>query len=165
MSTTKSKSLISFLLSFLLIPLSTHAMDANCPAGEGRVSILSNDFPALHAIADFAEQCVSDKSQFSKNQTTKHRDIQVASLTASPAEYTVAVVANSSIVPLLNNNLIRPLDDLVAKYGKSLKKNQLIRIDGKIMAVALWQMPSTWWFEKISLRKWAKRPPLLTKKC
>jgi multiple sugar transport system substrate-binding protein len=29
------------------------------------------------------------------------------------------VVANNSIVPLLNDDLIRPLDDLVAKYGQA----------------------------------------------
>jgi ABC-type glycerol-3-phosphate transport system substrate-binding protein len=54
----------------------------------------------------------------------------------NPAEYTVAVVANNSIVPLLNDDLIRPLDDLVAKYGASLQPNQLIKIDGKVMAIA-----------------------------
>ena len=70
------------------------------------------------------------------NATTEHRDLQVAALTANPAEYTSAVVANSSIVPLLNDGLIRPLDDLVAKYGQSLQPHQLITIDGKVMAVA-----------------------------
>jgi ABC-type glycerol-3-phosphate transport system substrate-binding protein len=57
-------------------------------------------------------------------------------MTANPSEYTTKIVANSSIVPLLNDGLIRPLDDLVAKHGQSLQSNQLIRIDGKIMAVA-----------------------------
>ena len=36
----------------------------------------------------------------------------------------------------MNNDVIRPLDDLVAKHGKGLKKNQLITINGKVMAVA-----------------------------
>ena len=36
----------------------------------------------------------------------------------------------------MNEDVIRPLDDLVAKYGKHLKKNQLVTIDGKVMAVA-----------------------------
>ena len=36
----------------------------------------------------------------------------------------------------MNDDLIRPLDDLVAKHGASLNKNQLITIDGKVMAVA-----------------------------
>jgi multiple sugar transport system substrate-binding protein len=39
-------------------------------------------------------------------------------------------------VPLMNDDLIRPLDDLVAKYGQNLQPNQLIKIDGKTMAIA-----------------------------
>ncbi|MES2551808.1 MAG: sugar ABC transporter substrate-binding protein, partial [Pseudomonadota bacterium] len=70
------------------------------------------------------------------NATAEHKNIQGPALTVNPAEYTVAVVANNSIVPLLNDDLIRPLDDLVAKYGQSLQPNQLIKIDGKVMAIA-----------------------------
>jgi multiple sugar transport system substrate-binding protein len=70
------------------------------------------------------------------NATSEHKNIQVPALQANPAEYTVAVVANNSIVPLLGEDLIRPLDDLVAQYGQQLTEQQLIRIDGKIMAIA-----------------------------
>ena len=41
------------------------------------------------------------------------------------------------MVPLLNAGSIRPLDDLVAKYGSHLNPSQLIKIDGKIMAIAM----------------------------
>ncbi len=118
------------------LSLSAGVAFADCPVTSGNVAILANDFPALHAVVDFAEACVGDGAEFSKNHTTKHNEIQVAALTANPAEYTTKIVANSSIVPLLNDGLIRPLDDLVAKHGQSLQPNQLIRIDGKIMAVA-----------------------------
>ncbi len=104
--------------------------------GEGSVRILSNDFTALHLIAERAESCASDKVEVTKNQTTEHRNIQVASLTTDPATYTVAVIANSSLVPLLGEGLVRPLDDLVEKYGQQLLPRQLIKIDGKIMAIA-----------------------------
>ena len=43
---------------------------------------------------------------------------------------------NGTIVPLLNEDTIRPLDDLVAEYGQDLNPNQLIKVDGKIMAIA-----------------------------
>ena len=46
-------------------------------------------------------------------------------------------VANATLVPLLNEGTVRPLDDLVAKYGQNLTPNQLIKIDGKVMAVAM----------------------------
>ena len=116
--------------------VSASAAMAACPVNSGSVRILANDFPALHAVVDFAEACIGDGAEFSKNHSTKHNEIQVAALTANPAEYTAKIVANSSIVPLLNDGLIRPLDDLVAKHGQNLQPNQLIRIDGKIMAVA-----------------------------
>jgi hypothetical protein len=47
------------------------------------------------------------------NATTEHTSLQVPALTVEPAQYTVAVVANDSIPPLLQAGLIRPLNDLV----------------------------------------------------
>jgi ABC-type glycerol-3-phosphate transport system substrate-binding protein len=104
--------------------------------GAGAVRILSNDFAALHLLNEAAQECASDTVTVEANATTEHKNIQVPALTGSPAEYTVAMVANNSIVPLLGDDLIRPLDDLVAQYGQQLQENQLIRIDGQIMAIA-----------------------------
>ena len=112
------------------------AAHAGCGIAGGNISVLANDFPALHAVVNKAEECADENVSFSKNHTAEHRDIQVAALTAAPAEYTTVIVANSSIVPLMNDGLIRPLDDLVAKHGQNLKKHQLITVDGKVMAVA-----------------------------
>jgi multiple sugar transport system substrate-binding protein len=109
---------------------------ADCGIASGSVRILSNDFAALRIVNDAAMTCATDKVTVTANATTEHKNLQVAALTANPAEYTVAVVANNSIVPLMNEDLIRPLDDLVAKYGQELQPNQLIKIDGKIMAIA-----------------------------
>ena len=99
-----------------------------------RVSIVGNEFPAIHAVADGAKVCKG--SEVKANLTADHQKINVAGMSGNPAEYTSAIIANSSIVALMNNDVIRPLDDLVAKHGKSLKKNQLITINGKVMAVA-----------------------------
>jgi multiple sugar transport system substrate-binding protein len=104
--------------------------------GAGNVAILSNDFEALRIVNGVAMSCATAEVTVSANATTEHKNIQGPALTANPAEYTVAMVANNSIVPLLNDDLIRPLDDLVAKYGASLQPNQLITIDGKVMAIA-----------------------------
>jgi ABC-type glycerol-3-phosphate transport system substrate-binding protein len=116
--------------------LGASAAFAECGIEEGRVAILSNDFPALHAMAEGAMECASDTVEVTANQTTEHRDIQVAALTADPAQYTSAVVANSSIVPLLNEGLIRPLDDLIAEYAPDLPDGNKITIDGQVMAIA-----------------------------
>ncbi|MEK9709011.1 MAG: extracellular solute-binding protein [Alphaproteobacteria bacterium] len=109
---------------------------AGCGLTSGNVNILGNDFAAIQAVTAGAAECAGDGVTVEANLTTEHRDLQVAALTANPAQYTAAIVANSSIVPLLNDGLIRPLDDLVAKHGQSLQSHQLITIDGKVMAVA-----------------------------
>lgn len=100
----------------------------------GRVSIVGNEFPAIHAVADGAKTCTGGEVE--ANLTADHQKINVAGMTADPAEYTTAIIANSSIVALMNEDVIRPLDDLVAKHGQNLRKNQLITINGKIMAIA-----------------------------
>ena len=115
---------------------SSAAAHADCGIPSGSVRILSNDFEVLHIIASAAEECASPTVTVTKNQTTEHKNIQVAALTTDPATYTVAMVANNSIVPLLNDGLIRPLDDLIAKYGQDLQETQLVKIGGKTMAIA-----------------------------
>lgn len=109
---------------------------ADCGIEKGSVRILSNDFPALGVVNAAAETCASPTVTVTVNQTAEHQSLQVPALTANPATYSVAVVANDSIVPLLNGGLIRPLDDLVAQYGQDLQPSELVKIDGKVMAIA-----------------------------
>jgi len=109
---------------------------ADCGITAGSVRILSNDFEALRLVNSTAEGCAAGAVTVTANATAEHKNLQVPALSINPAEYTVAVVANNSIVPLLNEDLIRPLDDLVAMYGQDLLPNQLIKIDGKVMAIA-----------------------------
>lgn len=117
--------------------LSAGAAIADCAIdGTGSVRILSNDFEALRLVNTTAGECASATVKVTANANAEHKNLQVPALSINPAEYTVAVVANNSIVPLLNGDLIRPLDDLVAKYGQALQPNQLIKIDGKTMAIA-----------------------------
>jgi multiple sugar transport system substrate-binding protein len=132
---------------------------ADCGIEKGSVRILSNDFEALRVVVGAAEECASASVKITKNQTEEHKNLQVAALTANPAEYTVAVVANNSIVPLLNDGLIRPLDDLVAKYGQDLQANQLIKIDGKVMAVAFMANGQHLFYRKDLLAKAGIEPP------
>ena len=132
---------------------------AGCGIDKGSVRILSNDFKAMHAILEGAEACASDGLTVTKNQTTEHKDIQVAALKADPAVYSSAVVANSSIVPLYNEDLIQPLDDMVSQYGQQLKKNQLITIGGKVMAVAFMANAQHLYYRKDILEKAGLEPP------
>ncbi len=130
------KHILGLGVSLAVLGLSATAVFAACEAPAGSVRILSNDFEALRIINTAAGDCAADGVTVTANATAEHKNLQVPALTINPAEYTVAVVANNSIVPLLNDDLIRPLDDLVAKYGQDLQPNQLIKIDGKVMAIA-----------------------------
>lgn len=104
-----------------------------CGSLDARVAILSNDFPALHLIIDRAQDCMP---QATVNATSEHKNIQVPALTADPAEYTVTAVANGSLVPLLSDGLIRPLDDLIEKYAEFVQPDQLISVNGQAYALA-----------------------------
>ena len=141
-----------------LVASSTFAF-ADCGIAAGSVRILSNDFEALHVVASGAEECASPTVTVTKNQTTEHKNIQVAALTTDPATYTVAMVANNSVVPLLNDGLIRPLDDLIAKYGQDLEPNQLIKIDGKVMAIAFMANAQHLHYRKDLLEQAGLEPP------
>ena len=125
------KFLLVKVFSILFFLVSSSAFACSISA---RVSIVGNEFPAIQTVGAGAKECKGAK--VTANLTADHQKINVAGMSSQPAEYTSAIVANTSIVALLNNDLIRPLDDLVKKHGKGLKKNQLITIDGKIMAVA-----------------------------
>jgi ABC-type glycerol-3-phosphate transport system substrate-binding protein len=99
-----------------------------------RVSVVGNEFPAIQTVGAGAAACTG--AEVSTNLTADHQKINVPGMQGNPAEYTSAIVANSSIVALMNEDVIRPLDDLVAKHGGDLKSSQLIKVNGKIMAVA-----------------------------
>jgi ABC-type glycerol-3-phosphate transport system substrate-binding protein len=99
-----------------------------------RVSIVGNEFPAIQTLGAEAAACTG--APVSTNLTADHQQINVAGMSGNPAEYTSAVIANSSIVALINEDVIRPLDDLVAQYGQGLQPTQLITVNGQTMAVA-----------------------------
>ena len=127
-----SKITLTSVLMFLLV----NASYAVCGISSGSINILANDFPALRTYTDTAKACTGAGADFRVNHTSEHNNLAMAALSANPAEYSARIGANSSIVPLMNEGLIRPMNDLVAKYGQGLQKSQLITINGKVMAVA-----------------------------
>ena len=94
---------------------------------------LTAGFAAWKAVTGAMAEC----GNFTPELDQEFRTKQPAAFAANPALYQIGGVANSNLVPLLNEGTIRPLDDLVAKYGGHLTPNQLIRVDGRIMAVAM----------------------------
>ena len=104
-----------------------------CTIG-ARVSIVGNEFPAIQTVGAGAQECTG--AEVSTNLTADHQEINVPGMQGNPAEYTSAIIANSSIVALMNADVIRPLGDLVEAHGEGLNRNQLITIGGDVMAVA-----------------------------
>jgi len=109
---------------------------AGCGISEGRVSIVGNEFPAIQTIGAGAMECAGGGVTVETNLTADHQKINLPGMKGNPAEFTAAIVANSSIVALMNNDVIRPLNDLVEKHGQGLQKSQLVTIDGNIMGIA-----------------------------
>ncbi len=117
--------------------MGTASYAADCgPSGQS-IRILASDFPAIHAVAGTAEEnCAGAAAEFTRNHTTEARQIMNAALTPDPAEYTSVIVANSTLTQLMNDGLVRPLNDLVDKYGSNIPDNLKIAIDGNVMAIA-----------------------------
>ncbi|MEL6465153.1 MAG: extracellular solute-binding protein [Pseudomonadota bacterium] len=97
------------------------------------IKSLSAGFEAWKAVTDAMAECGNFQAELDQEFRTK----QPAAFEANPSLYQIGGVSNGTITPLLNSGTIRPLDDLVAKYGENLSPNQLIRVDGKIMAIAM----------------------------
>ncbi len=97
------------------------------------VKSLTAGFEAWKAVTDAMAECGNVQAELDQEFRTK----QPAAFAANPALYQIGGVSNGTMVPLLNEGTIRPLDDLVAQYGQNLSPNQLIKIDGQIMAIAM----------------------------
>ncbi|PWW01934.1 carbohydrate ABC transporter substrate-binding protein (CUT1 family) [Hoeflea marina] len=122
-----------FTLGLTLLMLSATTAAADCAfKNEIPIKAITSAFPAYKAIADNMQECGNVQVELDQEVRTK----SAPALAANPALYHISSVHNGTIVPLLNQDTIRPLDDLVAKYGQGLNPNQLIKIDGKIMAIA-----------------------------
>ena len=97
------------------------------------VNSLTAGFEAWKAVTSAMAECGNFEAELDQEFRLK----QPAAFAADPSLYSIGGVANSTFVALYNAGTIRPLDDLVAKYGQHLTPNQLIKIDGKVWAIAM----------------------------
>ncbi len=132
---------------------------ASCGIDAGRVSIVGNEFPAIQTVAAAAAACGSDAVEVKSNLTADHQKINLAGMQGNPAEYTTAIIANSSIIALMNDDVIRPLDDLIAAHGADIPAKQLITINGKVMAVAFMANAQTLAYRADVLKEIGVEPP------
>jgi len=112
------------------------AADCGIEAESADVNVIGNEFPAIQALFAKASECATDSIQVSGNLTKEHKEIHIAALSADPSEYSAALVANGTLVTLMNEALVRPLNDLVEQFGQDIPDRQKIVIDGDIMAIA-----------------------------
>ena len=131
------RALLASVVATLGFSAPAFADGHSCGVDGGRLSIIGNEFPAIQTVARNAVECAeSGGVDAASNLTADHQTLNLAGMSGNPAEYTTAIVANSSIVALINEDVIRPLDDLIAAYGQDIPAHQLITVDGQVMAVA-----------------------------
>ena len=127
------KPLAKALLAAALLFVPSAASSACEFDNEVPVKSISAGFEAWKAVTAAMAEC----GNFEAELDQEFRKKQPAAFAATPSLYQIGGVANSTIVPLLNEGTIRPLDDLVAKYGQNLTSNQLIKVDGQVMSIAM----------------------------
>ena len=125
------KKFCAAIVTALLLPGSLWAACAY--DNQVEIKSLSAGFEAWKAVTEAMAEC----GNFQAELDQEFRDKQVEAMAANPSLYHIGGVSNSTLVPLVNNNLVRPLDDLVAKYGGHLSEGQLIKQNGQIVAIAM----------------------------
>lgn len=135
------------------------AANADCGIAAGKVSIIGNDFPAVHTVADAAAACGTGTVGVKTNLTKDHEKLNAPGMTANPAEYSAAIISSSSLVTLMSAGLVRPLDDLIAAHGADIPRNQMVTIDGKVMAVAFMANAQHMFYRKDLLDAAGVAPP------
>lgn len=123
------RTALAAALALLALPAA-----AACPfQNTETVKILAPSFPAWLAVTQRMQECANVQVELD----LQYKEKQPAAMATRPALYQVAGLAINSLVPLLNDGTARPLDDLVARHGQQLQPNQLVRINGRVMAVAM----------------------------
>ncbi|MBV8915171.1 MAG: extracellular solute-binding protein, partial [Acetobacteraceae bacterium] len=127
-------SLRSLLLASVLAFGAAGAANAQCPfKNDVPLKMLSAGFQAWKSVTSQMAQCGDFTAELDQEFTNK----QPAAFAANPALYQLGGVSNDSVVAVLDAGTIRPLDDLVAKYGQNLSPNQIIKLNGKIYVIAM----------------------------
>ena len=111
--------------------LSVSAAAADC-TNSVSVKTISNAFPAYEIMTGVMQGCGNVESELDKD----HRLKIVDAFSANPSLYTMTSLTNSTSVPMIDADLLRPLDDLIAAHGQGLNPGQFIKINGQTMAIA-----------------------------
>ena len=91
------------------------------------------DYPFWKMVADEMQQCGNVSASFDFDAET----VVVDSAAPDKELGSLVGVSNASLYRLNKQRLLRPLDDLVERFGSKLAERQLIRVDGKVVAIAV----------------------------
>ncbi|MFK7793228.1 MAG: ABC transporter substrate-binding protein [Devosiaceae bacterium] len=127
------KLLLASAVSLTAMLASGTAAHACAFENDVELTSLTASFEAWKAVTDAMAEC----GNFSAELDNEFRTKQPAAFAANPSLYQIGGVSNGTVTPLLNEGTIRPLDDLIAAHGQDLSPNQMITIDGQVMAVAM----------------------------
>ena len=94
---------------------------------------LTAGFPAWKIVSAAWAECGNIESELDQ----EFREKQPDAFAANPSLYHIGGVANGTFNTLHQQGTIRPLDDLIEKYGQHLLPNQLIKLDGQTWAIAM----------------------------
>jgi ABC-type glycerol-3-phosphate transport system substrate-binding protein len=146
----------AFALAGVASPAPGGARAAGCPFhNDVPIRLLAAGFQAWKSIASQMEECGDVTAELDQEFVNK----QPAAFAASPALYQIGGVSIDSIVALLDAGTIRPLDDLVAKFGKDLPPNELIKLNGKIYVIAFQVNDQTLMYRKDIFDRLGLTPP------
>jgi multiple sugar transport system substrate-binding protein len=107
---------------------------AGCAFENGtELKSLTAGFDSWKAVTSAMAECGNVTSTLDQD----FKDVQADAFAVNPSLYQIGGVNNSAFSILVNAGTIRPLDDLVAKYGSHLKPSQLIKVNGQILAIAM----------------------------
>ncbi len=90
-------------------------------------------FEAWKTVTGAMAQCGNVASELDQEFQAK----LAAAISAKPALYQLVGLSNDSVIGPLNAGTIRPIDELVAKYGKSLSPNQVIKLNGHAYVIGI----------------------------
>lgn len=125
------KAIVSSLVGFGLL---VGTAQATCLFEHNdTVRISANSFEAWKVVTDAMRACAPVEAELD----VEYRNKQPTAFNARPSLYELGGVTNSTIIPLINDGLIRPLDSLVEKYSDHINPNQLIRINGEVKALSM----------------------------
>ena len=105
---------------------------------KGNVSIISGSFPILDNLQKELESCNGDGFNVVWKAMKQPRQEAETAFAAENNPYGGGVFSNGNITNLQGKGLLRPLDDLVAKYAKkyNIESHMPVKIDGITYAVA-----------------------------